>query len=189
MSTKKNGIAAAMNLASIVDAFSTYNRRVADAYTFRTILRRDGPVYLADIPIRISKAIGIRGRIPVLIEVPGAMPVRGTAMPRGGGAHKVFLNGETRRQAGITPGKRVAITLRLDRESREVEPPSDLVHALREADAFEDFARFAVGKRAHIIDWIEEVKSDASRERRIVKAVEVSLAARERRLDRARARD
>jgi Domain of unknown function (DUF1905)/Bacteriocin-protection, YdeI or OmpD-Associated len=163
--------------------------RDTHTFRFRTTLRREGPVYLADIPIRISKAFGIRGRIPVVIEVPGAMPVRGTAMPRGGGAHKVFLNGEVRRQAGIQPGKRVTITLRLDRDSREVEPPGDLVQALREADALDDFSRFAVGKRAHIIDWIEEVKSETSRERRIAKAVEVSLAARERRLDRARGRD
>ena len=162
---------------------------MSDEHTFRTVLRREGPVYLADIPIRISKAIGIRGRIPVVVEVPGAMPVRCTAMPRGGGAHKVFVNGEVRRQAGVKAGQRVTITLRVDRESREVEPPGDLVHALREADALEDFARFSVGKRAHIIDWIEEVKSETSRERRIAKAVEESLAARERRLDRLRARD
>jgi hypothetical protein len=162
---------------------------VADErFTFRASLRREGPVYIADIPIRISKAIDIRGRIPVIIEVPGAMPVRGTAVPRGGGAHKVFLNGELRRQAGIVVGKRVSITLRLDRESREVAPPGDLVHALRDAGALETFLRFSVGKRAHIIDWIEEVKSESSRERRVAKVVENVSAERERRLDRAKAR-
>jgi uncharacterized protein YdeI (YjbR/CyaY-like superfamily) len=68
---------------------------------------------------------------------------------------------------------------------RDTETPADLARALREAMLLAAFERAAPGKRQHIVEWVDEVRSDAARERRIAKVVERILAEEEKRSDRA----
>lgn len=192
MRRKKNGIAAAMNLASIRARPPIQHDRMRGVtdreFVFRSVIRREGSLYIADIPIRVSKALRIRGRISVVARVKGAAPIRGTLVPRGGGAHKIFLNGEVRREARVGEGDSVTIAVRVDRESREVEPPRDLVVALRDAGVLDAFLRRSPGWRLHVVDWIEEPKSEEARERRVTKVVERTLADHERRMEKEAAR-
>ena len=54
----------------------------------------------------------------------------------------------------------------------DVDPPADLTAALRaESGALEVFEEMAPGYRREYIEWIEEAKRDATRRRRIEKAV------------------
>jgi Bacteriocin-protection, YdeI or OmpD-Associated/Domain of unknown function (DUF1905) len=162
------------------------------AHAFKGVIRREGPLYLADVPLKVSRALAPEiaahasaGRLPVVATLGGGAPFIATLVPRGGGAHKIFLNGEVRMEAGASVGDRVAITVRVDTEPRGAETPGDLAHALREAALLAAFERAAPGKRQHIIDWVERVQSEDARERRIAKVVEQIAAQEEKRADRA----
>src|SRR2546430_2653933 len=93
----------------------------ARKHPFTAALRREGPLYLVDVPVSVSRAFGSTGRIPVVITVRGARPVQGTLVPRGGGAHKLFLNGEVCGAASAQVGGKVSLSIRLDDEPREVD--------------------------------------------------------------------
>ncbi len=146
-----------------------------------TCVERD---YFFVVPARVSKAIGVRGRIPVVARVGRAPEYRGTLMPRGGGRHSLGANGETRRAARIEPGDSVRVVVEPDFGPREVPIPPDLAFALREQDVTADWESFPPGKREHILHWIDKAVHETTRAKRIAVAVEVSVARREKRTDR-----
>ena len=148
-------------------------------------IERGGPFYAVTIPVSVSKAIGKRGNVPVIAEVNGAAEVRASLLPCGGGRHRLRLNAEARRLANADEGDRVAVALTVDENPVADATPADLLRALREADALAAFERLPVGKRNHIVHWIEEAVMEATRERRIALAVEVALRKREKDHDRA----
>jgi len=156
---------------------ASYARRVAHA--FDAILRKIGINFCIEIPARVSDAIGVRGYVPVKGMAAGRR-FTSTLVPRGKGCHRLFLNGEVRRAAGIEAGDRVAIVLAVDARSRELPVAQDLEDALREADVAETFASLTMARRNEIIRWIEDAKRDDTRAKRIAKAVEHTLGVSER---------
>jgi hypothetical protein len=153
-------------------------------YAFDTKLMRVERDYFVQVPARVSKAIGVRGRVPAIVRVGGASEFRGTLMPRGGGRHFVLVNAETRRAAAIEPGDRVRVVVQPDFAPREVPIPPDLRLALREEDVLADWEALPPGKREHILKWIEQAVHDDTRAKRVARAVEEALARREKRIDR-----
>ncbi|HEY4122474.1 MAG TPA: YdeI/OmpD-associated family protein [Byssovorax sp.] len=161
-----------------------------DELTFTAVLRREGPLYLVDVPTRVTRALGKgSGRVPVVLTAGGGGPVQSTLVPRGGGAHKVFLNADTRGDAGAKLGGEVTIAVRFDDDARDVDVPGDVSAALREAGALATFLAQTPAKQRHILDWVDEVRSDDARERRVAKVVERMLEVAEKRADRAAARE
>jgi hypothetical protein len=111
-------------------------------------------------------------------------PFRASLVPRGGGRHRLFLNGEVRKAAGAVVGDRLAIEVRVDARRREVAVPEDLAEALREESVLEDWESLPPGKREHILRWIEQAVHEDTRAKRVVRAVEEALAKHEKRIDR-----
>jgi hypothetical protein len=142
-----------------------------------------GPFYVR-IPVAVSKAIGRRGIVPIVAIVNGVAEVRASMTPSGGGRHRLRLNAATRERAGARVGRRVSVALRVDQNPVVDPAPEDVVQALREAGAFAAFERFPVGRKNHIVRWIEQSARDATRAKRIAMTVEVALRAREKREDR-----
>jgi hypothetical protein len=153
-------------------------------YTFETKLVRVEREYFVVIPARVSKAIGVRGRVPAIVRVGRAGDYRGTLMPRGGGRHVVSVNAETRRAAGIEPGDRFRVVVQPDFAPRDVPIPPDLAFALREDGVASDWESVPPGKREHIVKWIEQAVHENTRSKRVVRAVEEAHDRREKRLDR-----
>jgi hypothetical protein len=153
-------------------------------YAFTTELVRIEREYFVVIPERVSKAIGVRGRVPAIVRFGRASEFRGTLMPRGGGRHAVSVNGETRRAAGTEPGDRVRVVVEPDFGPRDVPVPEDLATALREEAVRADWESLPPGKREHIIKWIEQAAHETTRAKRVQQAVEVAHARREKRVDR-----
>jgi len=58
---------------------------------------------LVDVPAEVSRAFGIRGYVPVRGRLNGA-PIRATLVPSGGGRHRLYINGDMRKQAGVESG-------------------------------------------------------------------------------------
>ncbi len=146
-----------------------------------------GVLYCVVLPAEVSRAIGVRGRVPVVARVARRAPFRSTLVPAGGGTHRMFLNGETRREAGAKVGDDVVVEVVVDFAPREVPIPDDLARVLRDEGVLADWESLPTGKREHILDWIEEAVRDVTREKRIDKAVAEAWARREKRIDRRRA--
>lgn len=140
------------------------------------------PFYVVVVPAAVSAALG-EGRIHVAGAVNGT-PLQTSLTPVAGGRHKLFLNRRVREAAGIAPGARVEVVLEPDAAPREEPLPDDLVLALRDADALGPFQRIARSMRNEVIRWIEDAKTEPTREKRILRAVERGLAAREKENDR-----
>jgi hypothetical protein len=151
-----------------------------------TLVRFEGP-YGVDAPVAVSRAIG-RAAMPVTVRVNRGAPFHATLMPAGGGRHRLFFGADVRRGAGIEPGDRVAVDLVADPalRGREVPIPPDLREALGDegAGVLDAWESLPPGKREHILRWIEQAVHEATRAKRVARAVEEALARRERRIDR-----
>jgi hypothetical protein len=144
------------------------------------------PFYVVPVPATVSKALGA-GRVHVVGTVNGAR-LQTSLTPVTGGRHKLFLNRRVREAAKLEPGDSARVTLKRDLAPREEPLPDDLVVALREADVLEPFRRIARSTKNEVIRWIEDAKTEPTREKRILRAVERGLAAREKEIDRETAR-
>lgn len=65
----------------------------------------------------------------------------------------------------------------------DLPPPADLVAALREEDALEDWGTMPPGRRAMLVRYIEDAAQETTRSKRTWRAVPEVLARRERRID------
>jgi Bacteriocin-protection, YdeI or OmpD-Associated/Domain of unknown function (DUF1905) len=154
-------------------------------WTFTATIGRLGILYIADVPVAVSRALGA-ARVPIVAEVNGAEPLRTMLNPRGGGRHALYLNGTVRRQAGATKeGAKVKITLRLDEEPLVRATPDDLARALAEEGVRAAWDGMTRSNKNEILRWIDAAAHEATRAKRIVKAVERALVAKERAEDRA----
>jgi len=144
------------------------------------------PFYVVTIPAPVSAALG-KGRVHVVATVNG-VEFRTSLNPKKGGSHQLFLNRRMRETASVGPGDRVKVVLAKADAPREEPFPDDLTRALREADALGPFQRVPRSTRNEVIRWIDDAKTEPTREKRIARAVERGLEAREKEIDREAAR-
>lgn len=84
------------------------------------------------------------------------------------------LSREVREGAGVESGQTVTVRLALDTEPREVEVPHALTQALAgDAQAAAAFERLAYTHRKEFARWITEAKREETRERRVLRALEM----------------
>jgi len=119
-----------------------------------------------DAPRRVSEAFKTRGYVPVAGTLNGHA-IRATLVPKGGGEHRLFLNGEMRMRAGVGVGDTVKISLTLDAEPRDVPLPDELAEALRENDLLDAFNRLTPSDRRIALTWLTGAKKEETRNRRI----------------------
>jgi hypothetical protein len=151
-------------------------------HRFTASITRFGTLYGVMVPAKVSRAIGVRGRVPAEVRLGRAFSVRATLIPTGSGRHSIRFNTRTREEAGATLGKRIAVVIRVDDGKRDVPIPDDLARVLHDEELGETWASMPPGKREHILDWIERAVHERTRESRIAKTIEVTHALRERRL-------
>jgi hypothetical protein len=157
---------------------------MAARHRFEARLERFGTQYGVTVPAAVSRAAGVRGRVPVVVRVAGGEPFRATFVPAGGGRHRLHLSARVRGAAGAAVGDRVAVEAREDWAPRAVAIPADLRRALDDEGVLETWDAMPAGKREHIVQWIDEAARETTREKRIARALEVTLARREKQADR-----
>src|SRR5215510_11196779 len=96
---------------------------------FKAKIYKVGTYQCVDVPPPISTAFGKRGAVPVVCQLNGHT-FQSSLTPKGGGTHRLFLNGEVRKQARVAAGDDVEISLAIDTTSREQTLPDDLAEAL-----------------------------------------------------------
>lgn len=123
------------------------------------------------IPEGIVEGFSQGKRPPVRVTING-YTYRNTVAVMGG-QYMIGVAAEHREKAGISAGDVITVELALDTEPRVVVMPDDLAQALAtHAAARAHYERLSYTNRKEIVRSIEEAKSDATRQRRIAKAVE-----------------
>jgi hypothetical protein len=138
--------------------------------TFRTTIIRDGS--MCAIPITFDpKAVFGKVRVPVKVTLNGYTYRSTIAAMRG----DVFipLRRSHREAAGLDGTETLNVRLDLDTEERTVEPPQDLVKALKGAPgAWNRWQALSYTRRREDVESVEGAKASETRARRIARAVD-----------------
>ncbi len=122
------------------------------------------------VPEDVVTALG-SGKRPAVTVTLGSYSYRSTVAPMSG-AYYIPLAAEHREAAGLSAGEEVEVELTLDTAPREVTVPDDLAAALDgnpAAKAF--FEGLSYSNKRRIVLNIEGTKVEATRQRRVEKAV------------------
>jgi hypothetical protein len=123
------------------------------------------------VPDEVVDALGAGRRPAVRVSI-GEHTYRSTVAARGG-RFMVPLSAENRQGAGVEAGDEVDVDLELDTEPREVTVPPDLAEALRRDDeARRVFDGLPYSHRLRWVLSVEDAKTEQTRQRRVVKAIE-----------------
>jgi hypothetical protein len=124
-----------------------------------------------EVPGEVVEALGAGNRPPVTVQI-NTFTYRST-IARMGGVFLLPVSAEVRAGAGISAGERIDVEVELDTAPREVVVPDDFRAALEAAPgATTAFDKLSFTHRKEHVRAIEEAKTDATRQRRIAKAVE-----------------
>jgi hypothetical protein len=140
------------------------------AKTFQTKLLRDGAMSAIPIPFDPKEVFG-KTRAPVKVTING-YTYRSTIASMGG---QVFipLRKSNREAAGIEGDEPVEVRLELDTDPREVEPPADLVKALKAAKLWKAWQKLSFTHQREHVEAVEGAKKPETRTRRIENAVKM----------------
>jgi len=108
-----------------------------------------------------GKYIPVRGTI-------GSIEFEANLVPRGRGAHRMFVHSRVWRALGLSRGATFSVTLSRSAERTEPPMPSELRRALeRRPAAARAFAALAPGLQREVQRWLTAAKRPETRERRL----------------------
>ncbi len=146
--------------------------RPAGPQKFSAAIYRVGLNFCVDVPEAVRLASGGRVHVPVTGTVDGH-DFRTTLVPRGGGRHRLFLNGALRKAAGVGEGDTVTLALKLDTRSRALPVPVELADALRKnTGALAALEALTPAHRGGLLEWIDDAKRAETRARRISRVLD-----------------
>ena len=131
--------------------------------------------YSVDVPADVSRALA--GDPPErYVRVEGAAdghPFRTRLTPRGGGAYRLFLDGDVRAAAAIDVGDEVAVEVARADAPPEPPLPDDLRAALSAVDGgVEAFTRLTEAQRTGMLAFVERARTASTRARYVERVVE-----------------
>lgn len=138
---------------------------------FQAVLRREeSGGHLVEVPLDVPAVFGeARPRVRGTVN---GHPFS-TRISKYGGVYYLGFNREVRDAAGIREGDRLEIELERDETPREVDVPADLAQALASGGVRGTFDALSFTHRKEYVRWIEDAKREVTRQRRLVKAVEM----------------
>jgi len=147
---------------------------------FRTIIELAGKTATGiEVPPDVVDELGAGRKPPVRVTIRGHT-YRSTVAARGD-RYLVGVSAENRDAAGVAAGDEVDVDLELDTEPREVAVPPDLAEALgADAHAKAFFEDLSHSQKRWYVEPIEQAKKPETRQRRVVKAIEMLRAGRRR---------
>jgi hypothetical protein len=132
---------------------------------YRTTIFRDGSTCFIPVPFD-PKAVFGKVRAPVKVTLNG-YSYRSTIAAMGGTVC-ISLRKSNREAAGLEGGETLSVTLELDQDKREVEPPADLVKALEATPgSWERWRALSFTHQREHVEAIEEARKPETRARRI----------------------
>ena len=123
-------------------------------------------------PFDVEETFGTRARVPVRGTING-FPFRSSLMPMGG-CHRMVVNKEIRKGAGVKAGDMVTVELERDVAERTVEVPPLLKKELAKSKAAQaNWEKQSFTNKKEIARSIVEVKQEETRARRLAKVMDV----------------
>lgn len=124
-----------------------------------------------EVPPEISRIFSKRGFVPVIGTLNGH-PIRANLVPIGNNRHRLFLNGEMRKNAGVDEGDVVEIGLEIDTEPRVVHLPDEFAFALENDEKLKiAFEMMIPSRRKEILNYLNGVKRPETLKRNIEKVL------------------
>jgi len=143
---------------------------------FTAIIHKVGINPCVDIPETVSKSFGKQSYVPVE-GIFNGFPIRATLVPAGKGRHRLYINGEMRKQAGVGVGDQIQLVLSLDTAPRVVPMPAELKKALDEnKEAKLAFDKLPPSHRREILTYLNFIKKPETLKRNIEKTISHLLA-------------
>jgi len=155
-----------------------------ESFRFKATIGRTWVLCTVDVPLRVSRALGTKGKVPVVFTLDGSSPRKTTLAPRADGGHRLHVHGESRREARAEVGDTVTIVLSRDLDPDAIELPPDLEEALSEAGVLETFRTMGPAMRRELTAYVEKAKRDETRAKYVARVVERASEVREKRIDR-----
>jgi len=150
---------------------------MAKKKTYRTTLVREDPMCFIPVPFDPKEVFG-KVRAPVKVSLAG-YSYQITIMSMGG-VTAIPLRRSNRESGGLEGNETLRVTLELDEGERTIEAPADLKAALRKiSGGWERWQALSYTHQREHVEAIEGAKAEATRARRIEKAVAM-IAARKR---------
>ncbi len=145
-------------------------------YRFKAkIETTDGGGAFVYFPYDVQKEFGIKGRVPVKASFDG-VSYTGSMVKYGDPKHMLLILKSIRAQIGKAGGDEVDVTVQHDVAERTIEVPKDFTDAMKAEKLLISFEKMSFTHRKEYITWIESAKKQETRERRIVKALEMLKA-------------
>ena len=139
---------------------------------FSASIYRLGTNYCVDVPAEASCALGSGTHPPVAGEVAG-VAFRTRLTPRGGGAYRLFLNGEVRAAAAAGLGDVVEVEVWPDDTPHDPMLPADLASALDAIPGgLEAFESVTEAQREGMVAFLERARTAETRARYVGRVVE-----------------
>lgn len=134
--------------------------------TFATTLVEEGGV---EVPFDVEQVFG-RKRMPIRVTVNGV--TYRTTVAVYAGRYFFPMRREIRKKAGVPANGTCRITVEPDLAPRTIEPPRDLMTAMRKrAPALATWKKWSYTHQKELVDWVTSAKKPETRERRIAKAI------------------
>jgi hypothetical protein len=142
---------------------------------FRTTIELGGKTATGfAVPDEVVDRLAAGGRPAVKVTINGF--TYRTTVARMGGRFMIPLNAGNRTSCGVAAGDEVDVRIEPDTEPRVVTVPPDFAAALDQAGIRPVFDRMSYTHQKEWVRSIEETKTDATRRRRIDKAVDAIKA-------------
>jgi hypothetical protein len=142
--------------------------------TYKTTIYRDGSMCFIPVPFDPKPVFG-KVRAPVKVTLNG-YTYRSTIAAMGG-VVCIPLRRSNREAARLEGGETLRVKLDLDTDEREIEPPPDLVKALKAAPpAWDRWRELSYSHKREHVEAIEGAKKPETRERRLESTVRMIAA-------------
>ena len=131
-------------------------------------------------PHDTQKEFGIKGRVPVQALL-GGLPYTGSLMTSGTAYHLLAVPQAIREELAKEPGDLINVELWKDDSPRTLELPEDFLKLLKQEKALADFETLSVTRRKEYRNWITSAKKEETRQRRLLKSIDLLKAERKTR--------
>lgn len=138
------------------------------------IVRADetGAAAFVAFPYSVPEIFGVKGRVPVTARFDDQVDYRGSLVTYGDG-HLIIVRSDVQHALCKAAGDRVHVTITLDTSIRTVDLDPDVERAFAAAGVMQQFRSMSYSHQREYHQWITEAKRPETRERRVVKAIDM----------------
>jgi len=122
------------------------------------------------VPKDISESFYKKGPIPVLVRI-NAFPTSGTLVPTSHERHRLYINNEMRKAAGIEIGDIITVSLETDSKTRDLAVPKPLARDLKARKVHDKFMNLTSSRRKEIIRYYNHLKTDDAKDRLVARII------------------